>query len=308
MHALRKPVPAVCIAVSSGATFERATDSPATLAAQRAARILRIGRRTHKEDDVTLTNIDRFLDQLGDEARAIAMQHFRTKIDVEKKSDTTPVTTADRAIERRLREMISSRYPAHTLVGEEEGGRIVDGVSWVIDPIDGTKSFATGRPLFGTLVAMLEDRRPVCGMIEIPAMRERWIGVADRTSRDGEPCAVSACVHLRDARLCSTDPRMFSGEAERAFARLAREVRVTRFGTDCYGYAMLASGHVDLVIEDGLQVHDVMAIVPVIQGAGGIITTWSGDAIDETFKGTIIAAATLSLHDEASRWLDQPRV
>ena len=173
--------------------------------------------------------------------------------------------------------IISSRYPAHTLVGEEEGGRIADAVSWVIDPIDGTKSFV-----------------------------KRWIGVADRASCNGEPCAVKACMHLRDARLCSTDPRMFTGEAERAFVRLAREVRVTRFGTDCYGYAMLASGHVDIVIEDGLQVHDVMAIVPVIHGAGGIITTWSGGPIDETFEGNIIAAATQSLHDEASRWLGQP--
>ncbi|KXU94756.1 histidinol phosphate phosphatase [Caballeronia megalochromosomata] len=254
---------------------------------------------------MTLTNIDRFFEQLGDEARAIAMQHFRTDIGVETKSDETPVTSADRAIERRLREMISSRFPSHTLVGEEGGGHIADGVSWVIDPIDGTKSFVTGLPLFGTLVAMLEDRRPVCGMIEVPAMRERWIGVIDHTVRNGEPCTVSTCAHLRDARLCSTDPRMFSGEAERAFARLAREVRITRFGTDCYGYAMLASGHVDLVVEDGLQIHDVMALVPVIQGAGGIITTWSGNAIDESFEGSIIAAATRSLHDEASRWLGQ---
>ena len=254
-----------------------------------------------------LTDIERFLDQLGDEARAIAMQHFRTKFDVETKSDATPVTNTDRAIERRLREMIASRYPTHVLVGEEEGGRIGDGVNWVIDPIDGTKSFATGLPLFGTLVAILKDRHPICGMVEVPAMRERWVGVADRTSCNGEPCAVSACAHVRDARLCSTDPRMFSGEAARAFATLAREVRITRFGTDCYGYAMLASGHVDLVVEDGLQVHDVMAIVPVIQGAGGIVTTWSGAAIDENFQGDIIAAATQSLHDEASRWLGQPQ-
>jgi inositol-phosphate phosphatase / L-galactose 1-phosphate phosphatase / histidinol-phosphatase len=236
------------------------------------------------------------------------VHYFRTEFDVETKSDTTPVTEADRAIERRLREMIASCYPTHSLVGEEEGGHIADGVNWVIDPIDGTKSFVTGLPLFGTLVAVLENRRPIYGMVEVPAMRERWIGLADRTSHNGEPCAVSACAHLRDARLCSTDPRMFSGDAARAFTRLAREVRVTRFGTDCYGYAMLASGHVDLVIEDGLQVHDVMAVVPIIEGAGGIVTTWSGNPIDETFPGNIIAAATQSLHDEASRWLGQPRV
>ncbi len=214
---------------------------------------------------MTPTDSERFLDQLGDEARAIAMQYFRTKIDVESKADSTPVTRADRAIERRLRDLIASRFPSHKLVGEEGGGCIDDGISWVIDPIDGTKSFMTGLPLFGTLVAMLENRQPVCGMIEVSAMRERWIGGVDHTVCNGKPCTVSLCAHLRDARLCSTDPRMFSGEAERAFARLAREVRVTRFGTDCYGYAMLASGHVDLVVEDGLQIPDVMAIVPVIQ-------------------------------------------
>nr|WP_284507655.1 inositol monophosphatase family protein [Caballeronia sp. AZ7_KS35] len=190
---------------------------------------------------VTPTDIERFLDQLGDEARAIAMQYFRTKIDVESKADSTPVTHADRAIERRLRDLVAARFPSLMLVGEEGGGRSADGISWVIDPIDGTKSFVTGLPLFGTLVAMLENRRPVCGMIEVSAMRERWIGGVGHTLCNGKPCTVSTCAHLRDARLCSTDPRMFSGDAERAFARLAREVRVTRFGTDCYGYAMLAS-------------------------------------------------------------------
>ena len=150
-----------------------------------------------------LTDIERFLDQLGDEARAIAMQHFRTKFDVETKSDATPVTNTDRAIERRLREMIASRYPTHVLVGEEEGGRIGDGVNWVIDPIDGTKSFATGVPLLGTLVPLLERSTPHLRhgrLVEGPAMRERWIGLAYRASCNGDRARTHDCA--RRIRRC----------------------------------------------------------------------------------------------------------
>lgn len=245
----------------------------------------------------------RFLDLLGYEARSVALSYFRTCFDVVTKDDETPVTVADREIEERLREMIALRYPSHRLVGEEEGGTIVDGVTWVIDPIDGTKSFVCGLPLFGTLVAVLHDRRPVCGMIEIPALRERWIGHGEQTLFNGEPCAVSRCETFAEARLCSTDPRLFSGTRAQVFDALCRAVRLTRFGTDSYGYALLASGHVDLVVEADLKVHDVMALVPVIQGAGGLVTTWSGAPITDKFAGDIIAASTPQLHAQAIQLL-----
>jgi myo-inositol-1(or 4)-monophosphatase len=248
-------------------------------------------------------DIGKFLDELGDEARSIALKYFRTAFDVTTKPDETPVTVADRAIERQLREMIAVRYPSHGIAGEEEGGTITDGVSWVIDPIDGTKSFVTGLPLFGTLVAVLEDRRPAWGMIDIPALRERWIGNGSHTALNGAPCTVSRCTRLRDARLCATDPKMFAGDAADAFAALSRTVRITRFGTDCYGYALLASGHFDLVVEADLKIHDVMALIPVIEGAGGIVTSWSGARVDDGFQGDIIAAATPELHGEALRVL-----
>ncbi|EEA01694.1 inositol monophosphatase [Burkholderia sp. H160] len=245
----------------------------------------------------------RFIESLGDEARALALKHFRTTFDVATKSDETPVTVADREIERRLRELILSRHPSHNLVGEEEGGEIGDGITWVIDPIDGTKSFVAGLPLFGTLVAVLEKRLPVYGMIEVPALRERWIGYGNQTVLNGEPCKVSPCTNLRDARLCTTDPQIFVGEASEAFTTLSRSVRISRFGTDCYGYALLASGYVDLVVEAELQIYDVMALVPVVRGAGGVVTTWSGRPVNERFDGTVIAAATPELHAEALRVL-----
>ncbi|WP_217910347.1 inositol monophosphatase family protein [Paraburkholderia youngii] len=251
-------------------------------------------------------DIHRFLESLGHEARALALKHFRTRFDVAMKSDETPVTIADREIERRLRELILSRHPSHHLVGEEEGGEIGDGTTWVIDPIDGTKSFVSGLPLFGTLVAVLESRLPAYGMIEVPALRERWIGYGNQSVLNGTPCKVSPCTRLREARLCTTDPQIFTGEAAQALSTLSRSVANSRFGTDCYGYALLASGYVDLVVEADLEIYDVMALVPVVRGAGGIVTTWSGHPITERFDGTVIAAATLELHAEALRVLGKP--
>ncbi|SEI63677.1 inositol monophosphatase family protein [Paraburkholderia diazotrophica] len=251
------------------------------------------------------TDTCKFLDSLGDEARVLALKHFRTRFHVATKPDETPVTAADFEIERRLRELILSRYPLHDIVGEEEGGEIGDGITWVIDPIDGTKSFVAGIPLFGTLVAVLENRFPVYGMIEVPALRERWIGYGNHTVLNGVPCEVSQCIQLRDARLCATDPRIFVGEASEAFAALSRAVRISRFGTDCYAYALLASGHVDLVVDADLEICDVMALIPVVQGAGGLVTTWSGRPVNERFDGTVIAAATQELHAQALRVLGQ---
>jgi len=246
-----------------------------------------------------------FLELLGNEARALALKHFRTKLDIAAKADDSPVTVADREIERRLRELILTQYPTANIVGEEEGGEIGDGVTWVIDPIDGTRSFVAGLPLFGTLVAVLDKRIAVYGMIEIPVLGERWLGYGNRAILNGVPCKVSSCEQLRDARLCATDPQIFVGAASAAFSSLSRAVSISRFGTDCYGYALLASGHVDLVVEAGLEIYDVMALIPVVLGAGGVITTWSGHAIDERFDGTVIACATRALHAEALRFLRQ---
>ncbi|AFT86106.1 myo-inositol-1(or 4)-monophosphatase [Paraburkholderia phenoliruptrix BR3459a] len=250
-----------------------------------------------------MTDFCHFLELLGYEARSLALKYFRSSLEVVTKSDETPVTIADRKIEERLRQMIASRFPSHTVVGEEAGGTISSGISWIIDPIDGTKSFVCGVPLFGTLVAVLRDRRPLLGMIEMPALHERWIGRGGYTTHNGEPCSVSQCKRLADARLCATDHRMFSGGGLDAFELLSQAVRITRFGTDSYGYALLASGHVDLVVEAELKIHDVMALIPVIEGAGGIVTTWAGGPITDDFGGNILAASSAELHADAMRML-----
>lgn len=247
-----------------------------------------------------------FLNELGDEARTLALMYFRAQFDIATKPDSSPVTDADRAIERRVREIIARRFPRHNVFGEEEGGVIAAGTNWVIDPIDGTKSFIAGVPLFGTLVAMVDAGLPTYGMIEMPALRERWIGDGRQTLLNGQVCKTSSCGRLREARLCTTDPYTFRDHAATAFKSLARSAFLTRYGTDCYGYALLASGHIDLVVETELEVFDVMALVPVVRGAGGVITTWSGAAIDAGFDGTILAASTPELHAEAVESIAAP--
>ncbi|SAK82282.1 3'(2'),5'-bisphosphate nucleotidase [Caballeronia hypogeia] len=248
------------------------------------------------ENPVSSNDIFQFLNQLGDESRALAMTYFRARFHVERKSDNSPVTDADRAIEHRLRELIAERFPSHSIVGEEEGGSLAEGTNWVIDPIDGTKSFVAGIPLFGSLVAMLEARLPKYGLIEIPALSERWIGSGDVALFNGSVCRTSSCEHLHQARLCATDPHIFRDAALEAFEILRRSASITRFGTDCYGYGLLASGHVDLVVEADLEVYDLMAVVPIIEASGGTVTTWSGEPLHECFDGTVIAAATTRLH------------
>lgn len=246
-----------------------------------------------------MTEYEVFMERLGDEARTIARKYFRTAFDIVTKEDASPVTVADQEIEARLRALIADRYPDHGIMGEEQGGQIGQGYSWVIDPIDGTKSFTCGIPLYGTLVALLLDGAPLCGMIEIPSLAERWIGDGRVAAVNGEKCIVSRCTQLSLARLCATDLRMFKADRRDAFLELSEAVRITRFGTDSYGYALLATGYVDLVVEADLKSYDVMALVPVIEGAGGIVSTWSGSPVTAGFTGDIVAAATPELHAAA---------
>ncbi len=234
-------------------------------------------------------------------ARRIAMRHFRTPIAVETKTDLSPVTLADRSIEAELKALIEARAPDHGIFGEEHGAAR-DGARllWVIDPIDGTKSFVSGLPLFGTLVALLDGGTPVLGMIDMPALSETWLGRRDKpTTLNGRPCRTRDCRHLRDAVLYTTSPEPFRGREADAFSALGAGVRMTRFGGDCYSYGLLAAGHVDLVCEVGLQPYDYLPLVPVITGAGGVITDWNGEALTMQSDGRVMAAATPDLHAKA---------
>ena len=250
-------------------------------------------------DHSELADVAKFAEELADLARQTAQQYFRTRLQVSVKSDRSPVTQADQEIERQIRHAISERYPNHAFFGEESGGAMLDGPTWVVDPIDGTKSFICGVPLFGSLIAFLSNRRPVLGILEMPALGERWVGYVGRTVLNGREAHVSDCKTLAEARLFATSPDMFVGKFADAFRDLSKQVGLRRFGTDCYAYGLLASGHCDLVVESGLKPYDVMALIPVIENAGGVVSDWRGQPIDTGFSGQIIAASTRELHEQA---------
>ncbi len=250
-------------------------------------------------DRPTTADLLAFVHELADAARPIALKHFRTPLDIVSKADESPVTIADRTIEAELRARIEARFPGHGIFGEEMGVKEGDGRTWVIDPIDGTKSFVTGLPLFGTLIALLEDERPVFGAIDMPALGERWVGGPGGTTLNGEAARASTCRDLGEARFFTTSPEGFSGPDIDAYDRLMAGTRIRRFGGDCYSYGLLASGHCDLVAECGLQPYDYMALVPVIRGAGGVVSDWNGEELTLRSDGRVVAAATPELHAQA---------
>ncbi|MZR31851.1 histidinol-phosphatase [Sneathiella litorea] len=252
-----------------------------------------------------LADLANFTCSLAATAASVTRSYFRKPIDVIQKLDNSPVTIADRECETRLREMITERYPEHGILGEEHG---FDGAElseiWVVDPIDGTKSFISGLPLYGTLIAYARDQDVQIGAISMPELEEFWVGVKGKGCFfNGVPCRTSDCKSLEDAILMTTSVEYFSPENRANFNKLSEKTRIRRYGGDCYIYAMVASGWADLAIETGLQSYDYMALVPVIEEAGGVITDWSGNRPDLNSNGTIIAAATKELHQQALSFL-----
>ena len=243
----------------------------------------------------------RFADGLADVTDAMAMTYFRKPLDVEQKADLSPVTQADRAIEAAMRERIVQRFPVHGILGEEhDDARLDADYVWVLDPIDGTKSFVSGMPTFGTLIACLYNGTPELGIISIPPTGERWTGQRGKASTlDGASCRTSGRTRLDEAILYTTTPDTFDAAGSAKFEALSRKVAMRRFGGDCYAYGLLASGHCDLVFEMNLHPYDYMALVPVIEGAGGVITDWKGEALGLHSEGHVIAAANAALHAEA---------
>ncbi|MBI3708725.1 MAG: histidinol-phosphatase [Proteobacteria bacterium] len=239
--------------------------------------------------------------RLADVAGAIAMRHFRTAVAVDDKPDTSPVTIADRQAEQAMRALIAKDFPEHGLIGEEFGADRGDAeFVWVLDPIDGTKSFITGRPLFGSLIALCRAGRPILGVIDCPAARERWVGAEGRpTTHQGRAVRTSACPRLAQAALLCTSPFMFEGADREGFDRLRRSVRFALWGGDCYGYGLLASGYADLVVEAELKTHDWAAIVPVVKGAGGVMTDWQGRELDFAADGRMLVAGDPRAHAQA---------
>ena len=242
-----------------------------------------------------------FARALADASGAAIRRHFRTPFSVEDKPDASPVTVADRDAERAMRDLIAAHYPGHGIVGEEFGNERPEADEvWVLDPIDGTRAFVAGKPIFGTLIALLRGGRPILGVIDQPVLGERWVGAAGRESRfRGETIRTRACSRLDRAILNTTSPDLFSGADRDAFRRLAGTVRGTTYGGDCYAYGLLASGHIDLVVEAGLKTYDFCALVPVVDGAGGRITDWNGAALGPRSDGRVIAAGDPLVHEKA---------
>ncbi len=248
-----------------------------------------------------LRDLAAFAESLATAARPVSRRWFRHKLHVDTKADESPVTIADREVEAALRALIAARFPDHGILGEELGCSHVDAeYVWSLDPIDGTRSFISGHPLWGTLIALLHRGAPVLGVIDMPMLDERWVGIAgEHTRLNGVACSSSQRQRLDAATLYSTSPDLFHDAERVAFETLSRAVQMRRFGGDCYSYALLAAGHVDLVLESDLQPYDYLALAPVIEGAGGRITDWSGRALGMGSDGRVLAAGNAALHRQA---------
>jgi histidinol phosphatase-like enzyme (inositol monophosphatase family) len=253
-----------------------------------------------------------FAHRLADAGGAVIRPFFRQRIDVahkEGKGFFDPVTEADRGAERAIRELIQRERPNDAILGEEYGETPgTSGCRWVLDPVDGTRAFITGRHEWGQLIALEENGKPVLGILDQPVLGERFVGVGGQAhlQQAGRTTALKTrpCADLKDAILCSTDPTAyFQPDELAAFVRVERSVRMTRYGGDCYLFAALALGFVDVIIEAGFHAWDVAALIPLVEGAGGVITNWQGGSCADGKQ--IVAAGDRRAHDAALKLLAQ---
>jgi len=259
-----------------------------------------------------------FAESLADISGKICRSYFGRKIEIIDKPDDSPVTKADLEVEKAIRAAIKEKFPGHSIFGEEYGLTIGEGEDrrymWVLDPIDGTLSFITGKPLFATLIALLHDGVPVVGVIDQPILRDRWVGAIDHeTLHNGIPVTTRKCTDVSSAYMYSVSPDMFYHHRQGAFDRLSPKVKSHIWGGDSYVYGLLANGMVDMIFDANMKVFDYMAFVPIIQGAGGVITDWSGNNLvwdgvklngAEIWAEESLACATPQLHEKAIELID----
>lgn len=247
-----------------------------------------------------------FAHELADKSQTIIRPYYRALLTVYNKLDNSPVTEADKQAEQVMRDLIMRRYPEHGIIGEEYDSIHVDESDWLwsLDPIDGTKSFVIGSPLFGSLIGLLYKKKPILGIINQPILNERWVGISGKgTFFNDEKIQTRPIDNLSEARFSYTSPHMFTQEQQQKIETLSQQVNQTTFGGDCYAYGLLASGYTDIIIEASLHQHDYMALAPVIENAGGVITDWAGEKLTLQSDGKVMASANSKLHEQVLRIL-----
>ena len=239
--------------------------------------------------------------QLADASGAVILRHFRQTLAIEDKDHIagySPVTVADREAEATIRALIEEACPGHGILGEEYGHERPDArFTWVIDPIDGTKAFISGMTTWGTLIALQDRGQGIVGVLNQPFLGERFVGHGEGAYLDDRRLATRACPELSGAVLYATEPDMFTPVERAAFDSLAARVRLRRFGADCYAYGMLAAGFIDLVVEASMNLWDIAALIPIVEGAGGLVTAWDGGPVGS--DGRVLAVGDPRLHAPA---------
>lgn len=256
----------------------------------------------YKPDTMTLpADIRQLAQDLAAASAAVIRPFFRQKLAIDDKTDASPVTQADREAELAMRALIKQRRPQDGIIGEEFGRENEDAEwVWVLDPVDGTKAFITGRPLFVTLIGLLHHGQPVLGIINQPIANDCWLGIiGEGCTLNGQPIQASDMTELKSARLGTTGPQYYTPAGLSAFNQLAAASRFTVYGGDGYQFGLIASGGMDLVTEEGLKLHDFAAVAPVVISAGGMMTDWQGRALDIHSDGRVLAAASADLHRQA---------
>ncbi|MDI2090267.1 inositol monophosphatase family protein [Commensalibacter oyaizuii] len=262
---------------------------------------------------MTKLQLDSFLQiaqEAVQEAGKVIRPYFRQSITTDIKSDDSPVTQADRESEQVIRKILQRETPDFGIIGEEYGSsnKTQSKYQWVIDPIDGTRAFITGRPLFGVLIALLYEGRPVLGIIDQPMTKERWIGVEGQPSQFiselGGKIGTRACPELRFAEASCTAPEILNEAPNPKWVRVCDKVKRMTWGGDCYAYGLLALGQIDLIIEHGNQIWDWAALVPIIEGAGGSITDWQGNPLNLSSNETVLALGDISLKQQVIELLN----
>ncbi|MGI9333280.1 MAG: inositol monophosphatase family protein [Gammaproteobacteria bacterium] len=239
-----------------------------------------------------------FAHELADRSRDISSRAATQRPRVQMKSDASPVTDTDRLVEQVLREMIADRFPRHGVLGEEHGA-VNEGADlvWVIDPIDGTLAFVAGVPVFGTLIGLAHENKPLLGIIDHPMTRDRWAGGPEiGATRNGEEVRTRSCPELERAYLTCSNPDFMNAAELGAFHELRGRAELNLYGASCYAYGLLASGRTDVGVDCGFDIFDMLAPAAVIQGAGGMVTDWTGKPIDLDWQGQVVACGDEDLH------------